>query len=270
MATKVFAPNYQRDESGFIHFPRDVELRRELFCPEAMAHPAKANLYLLQAIIDHVSEPGDKLLDPMSGTGSLMMATLPVESARSVWLIEDAPVFHYQQTLSKEKFVAMGVPESAIMLLHGPCQEYLPLTSFFDHVIFSPPYANVMVPPGGKDYKGGFAEERQGYEDYKGASDKNLGRMSTFFYNQEAAKVYRLLLESLKQGGTMTVVVQDKIKGGKREGLSDWVMRTCIRAGFELLYWEKRYSHGSGMKNLLRSKGVTVVEDEDIIGFRKP
>ena len=127
-----------------------------------------------------------------------------------------------------------------------------------------------MVPPGGKDYKGGFAEERQGYEDYKGASDKNLGRMSTFHYNQAAAKVYKLLLESLSPGGTMTVVVQDKIRGGKREGLSDWVMRSCIRAGFELSDWFKRYSQGSGMKNLLRSKGVTVVDDEDVLILRKP
>jgi DNA modification methylase len=236
------------------------------------------NLNLLQAIVDYVSEPGDKILDPMAGTGSIMIATLPTIAARQVFLIEDAPFFHYLQVQSKERFVKeQGVDENNITLLLGPCQDYLPMVGFYDHVIFSPPYANVMAQTGAKDKNDGYNRkgtswdnDHQNYEVYKGATAKNLGRMQPFFFNQEAAKIYAMLFESLRVGGTMTVVVQDVMQGGKRNELSNWVMRTCIKSGFQLLFWEKRYSPGTGMKKLMRSKGYNTVDDEDVISFIRP
>lgn len=276
MSIKVFAPEHVRDEHGWIKFGRDVEWRKQLFVKESLQHPAKLNLWLQKAIIDYVSEPGDKLLDCMSGTGSIMIATLPLEEARQVYLIEDSLYFHKLQCQNKELFLAKGVPDTNITLLQGPCQDYLPLTGFFDHIIFSPPYADMLNHgDAAKDLDSDFMRsmfpnwERESLVDYLGSS-KNLGRMAAFFYNQTMAKIYTLLLESLRPGGTMTTVLRDQMKGGKRVTLSDWVMRVCIRAGFELLFWEKRECSNTGFKTRLRAQGYDTINDEDIIGFRRP
>lgn len=273
---RVFAPEYSRTPEGWIVFPRDVELRRKLFVPESFQHPAKMSLHLLRSIIDLVSEPRDKLLDCMSGTGSIMIATLPLEQARQVYLIEDSPYFHKLQCNNKELFIAKGVPDANITLLQGPCQDYLPLTGFFDHVIFSPPYADTLNHgDAAKDLDSDFMKsmfptwERESLVDYIGSS-KNLGRMTSFFYNQAMAKIYPLLLESLRPGGTMTIVLMDQMRLGKRIGLSDWAMRTCIRAGFELLFWEKREASNTGFKQRHRAKGYDTINDEDVLGFIKP
>ena len=68
----------------------------------------------------------------------------------------------------------------------------------------------------------------------------------------------------------MTVILKDHMKAGKRIKLSDWMMRCSINAGFELHEWHKRYSPGSGYLKLWKTKGYTVVEDEDIITMRRP
>lgn len=267
---KEFAAGYERTPEGYIIFPNDLKLRRSLFCAESTSHPAKMSLWLLQAIIDYVSEPGDILLDPMSGTGSLMMSCLPPELARSVVLIEDAPVFHYYQTLSKEMFLAKGIEDSAIILLQGPCQDFLPMADYFSHIIFSPPYSNVMVPPGAKDKPEGFAAMKDSYEQYKGISAKNLSRMPQFQFNQESARIYKMLFESLKRGGTMTIVIQDMMDKGRKNGLTDWALRTCVRTGFQLKDWFKRSAPGTGMKRMMKAKGWAVVEDEDVLILEKP
>ena len=274
--TSAFAPEYPRTKEGWIKFGRDVEWRKSLFVKESLQHPAKLNLWLQQAIIDYVSEPGDRLLDCMSGTGSIMIATLPLENARQVYLIEDSPYFHKLQQRNKELFIAKGVPEANITLLQGPCQDYLPLAGFFDHVIFSPPYADMLNHgDAAKDLDSDFMRsmfpnwERESLVDYLG-SNKNLGRMTSFYYNQTMVKIYTLLLESLRPGGTMTTVLRDQMKQGKRLGLADWVMRTCVRSGFELLYWEKRECSNTGFKQRLKAQGYATIDDEDIIGFRRP
>jgi hypothetical protein len=109
----------------------------------------------------------------------------------------------------------------------------------------------------------------QVFEDYRGTKD-NLGRLNPFFYNQAMARIYGQLIASLRPGGTMTVIVQDLIQGGARTQLSNWVMRTCVRQGMELLEWHCRYSPGTGFKQERRSKGFKVVENEDLVILRKP
>lgn len=299
IANRPFCPDYSRftpegstapfKEEGYIMFPRDVERRRQYFCPDSMKHPAKANIYMVERLVNLVSPwpggAGDTLLDPMSGTGTLMMATLAPTggwSGRSVILIEDSAIFHYYQQQSREMFLKRGVPDYAITLLHGGCQDFLPLP--VDHIIFSPPYSSVMnfkvkadstaFLAGGTygGYTGDRVEERNDqnvFEDYLG-TEKNFGRLNQFMYNQKISIEYGKMIQGLRPGGTLTVIVQDLMQGGKRVKLSEWVMRTCVRQGAELLRWECRYAPGTGFKRERKSKGYEVVENEDLIILRKP
>jgi len=268
---KEFASGLERTVDGFIRFPRDIELRRSLFDPDSFKHPAKANIHLIRAIVEFVSQEGETIMDVMAGTGTLMMATL---SGRKVVLIEDAPIFFSYIMNSQARFVEeQGVDTGAITLLHGDCESYLPLPC--DHIIFSPPYSSTIKFKatadstkflGGSTYIDGDLDV---FEDYLG-TDKNFGRLKPFQYNQRMLNVYRLCLQSIRPGGTLTIIIQDMMKGGKREPLSEWAMSSCLRMGFELSDWFKRYSPGTGYKQERRKKGYKVIENEDIIILRKP
>lgn len=270
---KTFAPDLARDEKGRIIFPRDVEWRRKLFVPESMQHPAKANMHLVQAIYRYVGEPGETLMDVMSGTGTLMMAA--VEGYKVICL-EIEPVFHFLQLESYNKLVMEhSVNPELVLNLHGDCRVFLPLP--VDHIIFSPPYANTLKftakadstkALGGSTYMHQHGEGSV-FDDYQG-SKGNLGRQTSFFFNQEMKKIYGLCLESLRPGGTLTIIIQDQMRQQKRVGLTEWAVRTCCNQGFEMQDWFMRYSEGTGYKKLLKSKGYSVVDEEDVVILRKP
>lgn len=49
-----------------IRFKNDADMRRHLFVPESMAHPAKGNIFLWQEMIEKYSNPGETVLDVMA------------------------------------------------------------------------------------------------------------------------------------------------------------------------------------------------------------
>jgi len=68
---------------------------KKFFPPEAVSHPAKMNLHLLNYLIQRYTNEGDTLLDPMSGTGSTgIIAGL---NGRNVICIDLEKKFHEMQ-----------------------------------------------------------------------------------------------------------------------------------------------------------------------------
>ena len=235
-----------------------------------MQHPAKINLHMLQAIVEYVSEVDERIMDIMGGTGSIMIAAL---QGRSVTCIEISEQFFswMEASLKKMEDVAPGI-SSAVTLINAPCQQVLPLPC--DHIIFSPPYANIMSKKAGKVDK--MAREVYGeilseYTD--STSDKgkhNVGLLNQFFYSQAMEKVYKLCYDSISPGGTLTVVTKDYIKDGKRVLISEWIVRCCLKMGFEQFAWFKRPAQGGAFQAMRRAKDQVTVSDEDCIILRKP
>jgi DNA modification methylase len=270
----VFAPGRERNEKGYILYPRDTKYRREHFAPECVHHPAKYNCFHLEDVVEWVSEPGETIMDIMGGSGTTMLATL---KGRKVVLIEEAAIFHYFQTLSVPLFLARGVPPENIMLLHGACQDYLPLP--VDHIIFSPPYMGVMKKSSSKSESSvklhssyGYSKEdnREGWDDYFGDTDKNLARMNNVVFNLEMKKIYQGCFDSLRPGGTMTVITQDIMRGGVRDELTTETLNRCVQMGFEFVEWFDRYIMGTAMKSAMRARGVKVIDNESTIIVRRP
>jgi DNA modification methylase len=269
MTEKVFAPTYLRNEQGWIKFPRnDRAERTKLFGEEVMGHPAMLNMFVEQEIIDYVSEEEDVLLDPMSGSGTLMMAALFNRRAICIELEEH---FHNLQLGVKER-IAGGDEEIAnrITLLHGDCRFFLPIPC--NHIIFSPPYAQAMnikrireVKEGSDNY---FALQDARMLEYS-KSPRNISKLNTFLYNQEMKKIYRLCWESLLPGGTMTIIIKDRTKGDDVVELSKWVNKVCLEAGFELKDWFKWEATGTMFTNVRRSKGQVTVDCEEIMMYRR-
>lgn len=260
---KEFAPDYPRSDEGWIIFPNDQELRRSIFAEGTMKHPAKADLYMLQSIIEWMSEPGETIMDIMAGTGSIMIAASM--DRRVVCLdIEELYTNLMMESCSK------SFSKKGTIIICGDCRKLLPLP--VNHIIFSPPYAKQRI---GKTPKKHQESTRQLAGTYQDSIDeyqqhpRNLGNLNRFLFNQEMEKIYKLCYQSIIPPGTLTIIIKDYIENQKRVSLSGWVIKTCIRIGFENIGWFKREALGTGFLKLWRSRGMETVSDEDIIVFRK-
>ena len=253
-----------RNPQWHLKFPPDKPLRDALF-PGTVGHPAKFNLHMLQGIIEEVSKPGQTIMDIMSGTGSIMLGAVLM---RYVVAIEIERPFHELQLACLEHLKGLDPTiGERVLLLHGDCREFLPIP--VDHIIFSPPYASVLrrsqeqITEADRVLSSGYA-----LTDYS-QSRGNVGRYDKFLYNQFMEKIYGLCYKSLPLGGTMTVVLQDYTEDGRRMSLSSWLVKVCERLGFTVGFWEKREALGTGYKKSWKAKGVAVVQDEDILVFRR-
>lgn len=267
---KQFAPEYSRTDEGWVRFPPDSDYRKRMFPPEVSDHQAKANVYLIQSIIEYVSEPDQILLDPMAGTGTLMVGAL---IGRTVICVEISSYFLdiQQKALKMFEEIAPGVKDH-IMLVNLPCQQYLPIPGLADHIIFSPPYASIMRKTRNLDKMSADVLGARAWE----YSDNplNLGLMNDFIWAQEMEKVYAKCYETLKPNGTLTVIVKDhyeKQKSGERKRipLSQAARDACSRVGFTDHSWFKWLAPGSAFTAIYRAKGWDTVSDEDIIIMQK-
>ena len=122
-----------------IKFKRDTAFRKQFFVLDSFAHPAKMDASLLIWIVEHYSEVGETILDPMAGSGTTLLAcTL----GRNVVLVE-----------LEEKFCKMCRDNWEIVKMHpqlgysmGTCQiiqgDSRQLENILcDKIITSPPFA---------------------------------------------------------------------------------------------------------------------------------
>jgi len=262
---KVFAPNVPKTSEGWYQFPDDVSHRKSLFPPIVMKHLAKFHLWLEEALIEYVSEPGETILDPMSGTGTVMVATI---MCRNVVCIEIEEFYHNIQQEVWSNFQKNPDISGHAILLHGNCKLVLPILC--DHVIFSPPYAAAFKPAKkvSQFVADKYRVDEGEYQTYARTTG-NVGMFNKFMYDRDMEKVYRLLYKSVRVGGTMTTVTKDIIEGGQRVFLSKWTERVCHAAGFKTKDWFKHKIGGGPYQDMRRAKGLETVDDEDIMVYIK-
>ena len=86
-------------------------------------------------------------------------------------------------------------------------------------MIFSPPYANLLRKKGEMDK----TSVDLGYADaplYTEHPD-NIGNLNDFIYAQRMERVYKKFYDSIIPGGTMTIIIKDRMQAGKRVRLAD-------------------------------------------------
>lgn len=262
---KIFAKEYPRNEQGWIRFPADSDYRKRMFPPEVNTHPAKANVYLVQSIIEYVSEPGEIIMDIMAGTGTLMVGAL---IGREVICVEISDKFHEIQVKALESLeaIAPGTSEH-IQLVNLPCQQYLPIPDLADHIIFSPQYAGIMKTKGTDQWN---VDTGYAFAEYS-KSPLNLGTMSDFIWGLEMQGIYMKCYDTIKPEGTMTLIVKDHMSQGNRVHLVNKAIVAGINAGFSFDESEHFRWAAPGMPytSARRARGVEVVDDESVVILRK-
>jgi len=115
---------------------------RRFFPEDAIKHPAKANLNLIDFLIDKYTKEGDLVLDPMAGTGSIcVLATL---KGRDAICIDIEPLFYQWMEKAREiveKTPMLGRKGRMINIL-GDARRLSDLLKQIDIIITSPPYAD--------------------------------------------------------------------------------------------------------------------------------
>lgn len=263
----MFAPGYNRNEDGWILFPKDSKDRKELFFPdEVRDHPAKMNFHLQQACIEFVAKEGETILDPFGGTGTLMIAAL---QGIKVILLEIEEGYHRLQCQARDN-LNQQVPGAGdlVTLILGDNRFIMPLPC--NHIITSPPYASMLhqrtIRKGAEDDE--FVKMDRMINAYS-KHPRNIGALNNFLYNMEMEKVYRLCSQSVCVGGTITIIIKDRIDDGKRVLLTKWVDKILRGLGLELIVWEKWKTPGIQFTAINKMHGLEVVEDESIMIYRR-
>lgn len=120
-------------------YKNDTKLRKQLYVDEAMSHPAKGHLGLWADIIDRYTQPGQTVLDPMSGVGATLLAA---RMGRDAILVEKESHFVEPMKASWAKMRTFG-PElgatlGSVTIIQGDARNLEGLMA--DCVITSPPY----------------------------------------------------------------------------------------------------------------------------------
>ena len=272
---KVFAEQYKREQVGnhdLILFPRDVMWRKQLFPQEVFDHPAKANMFLIQELVRYLTEPGDTIIDPFAGTGTLMIALL---EQRNVVLIDIEQPFIEVINKARDLWFEGEPPmdiQGKLTVIQGDCRQSIQDLGFLcDAAIFSPPYSNILSSGG---------ETRTGPSDRitpdviaayggKQASPQNLGRLNPFFFEHGMRRVYQRLHKRLVPDAPMAIISKDAMQAGRRLILSEKIIRQAQRNGFRLEQWEKWLMPFSSYRAPAKAAGIKTVEDEDILIFRR-
>lgn len=254
-----------------LHFPRDVALRQRLFDPRSFQHDARANLGLLDYLIRNYTRPGDLVLDPMGGTGSLFLG-LAVGGRRVVCGELEAWLRRILE--SNRRRAAAWAPASGLAY-QGDATK-LPLASgSVDAIITSPPYADTFSDwhISSNRLKRGNNQGPYGsaYGDDRGRQVKhNIGNLHIYEdYLAAMHLAFREYARVLKAHGTLALIVKDKIKGGQRVPIVR-DLTTVLRAlSFVIDDTLSRDTQLSQYRQLHKAQGRPVIEDEQIIIARK-
>lgn len=260
-------------------FPVDVGLRRRLFTPDVFTHPAKLHLGLLQKLIDLYTYPGDTILDPMAGTGSLMIAAT---QQRNVILRELQPEYVALMQASVtpiHRYAGLFAGLIDIDCADAKTLECPP----FNHVIFSPPYGfqartsstievrrerlkKIDVDP---RWLRKFTNMTSDHFAYAGGN-ANSGNKSGESYWTDMREIYKQTIRYLPIDGYLILVIKNHIRLGK---LIDVVGRTVTEVealGPRLIAKHGRLVHPLSLwQRRRKEQGQPVIEVEDVLVFRQ-
>lgn len=123
-----------------VRYKNDGALRRRLFTPESMVHPAKGHLGMWEDIIQRYTQLGETILDPMAGVGSTLLAAL---MGRNVVCVELEEHFVSMLRANWEKarqHPMLGYLLGNVSIIHGDARNLSGL--LVDAVVTSPPWAD--------------------------------------------------------------------------------------------------------------------------------
>lgn len=196
-------------KSWFIHNP--PQRKKDVLC-----HPAKFPETMAQDFIEFFTKPGQTVLDPMSGTGSTLIAAL--RCGRHSIGIEINPKYAEiaHQLIEEERNALNQTALGLIAEVHigdatSITQYNLPV---IDYVLTSPPYWDMLHAKGANTQK---KRRNTSYLDVFYSDDpKDLGNIHDYDdFLERLINIYTSLKPALRTKAYLTIIVKNIKKGSR-------------------------------------------------------
>jgi len=193
-----------------------------------LLHPAKFPEPLIQQFIERFTQSGERVLDPMAGTGSALIAA--TSCIREAYGIELNPAFC---NIIRQRFETR--PVNSIWQVHcGDAsldKTYNELPKSFHYVITSPPYWDMLRMKGAETQQ---KRRQAGLLQFYSDDTRDVGNISDYEnFLESLVKIYRRVGARLEPGRHMTIIVKNVKKKGQIFPLA-WDLSLRLREDFAL------------------------------------
>lgn len=249
-------------------FKRDHHQRAQLFHPDSFKHSGRANLNLISTLLQYATA-GEIVLDPMGGTGSILIATdhqHPVicGELESHWaFVSEAN----RKSIAVQRLIAASTPALCCQWDAGR----LPLASgSIPFIITSPPYWDML-----SDWhinSKGLQDSHEVFGNAYGVDPRNLGNVHIYEdYLAAMATVYRECFRLLGPGQKLVLILKDRVHKFKRVPLVRDTIALCTALGFSLVSHIEREVIPSLHRrtNMLHNPDSETVDTEAALIFSK-
>lgn len=232
----TFYPNSSGEKVGNKALSSWYVLRPPRRKPNEIVHPAKYPESLTQLFIERLTKPGDAVFDPMSGTGSTQVSALLLD--RRAYGCELSNIFaEVARNRCGNTLFSESQPDHAIHCMDARDFEKVDWP-IFDYVITSPPYWDMLNMKGAE----GQAKRRaKGLQLNYSDDGQDLGNIEDYqaFVN-ELVSIYIPIINNLKKGGFITIVVKNIKKKGSNYPLAWDLAEALIKHHLKLypeIFW---------------------------------
>jgi DNA modification methylase len=202
-----------------------------------LLHPAKFPESLVIYFLEQFTRPGERVFDPMAGTGSTLLAAL--SQNRAAYGIELNPQFHQIAEQRLEKFAPPRLSFIAAppwRLVNGDAsaaESYQTLPEQFDYVLTSPPYWDMLRMKGAETQQ---KRKAAGLLRFYSEDARDLGNFSDYEnFLRALAEIYERIAARLAPGRYMTIIVKNVKKKGKIYPLA-WDLALALRGSLALCH----------------------------------
>ena len=193
-----------------------------------LLHPAKFPEPLIEEFIRRFTQPGERVFDPMVGTGSALIAA--TSCAREAYGVELNPAFY---DIIKQRFASR--PTDAKWQVScgdaGLPETYNELPESFHYIITSPPYWDMLRMKGAETQQN---RKQAGLLQFYSDDARDVGNISDYeIFLDNLVKIYRFVGARLEPGRFMTIIVKNVKKKGQIYPLA-WDLSLRLREDFIL------------------------------------
>lgn len=203
----------------------------------ALKHPAPFMIKDTKKLISLFTKKGMNVFDPFLGSGTTVAASVML--GRKGYGIDLSEEYI---SLSKERFKNLKLSEKDYSIILGDSTKKIDIfeDEFFDYIVTSPPYHNILKNKAGglrsdnseKGYRNGA---RQGIE-YYSDNPNDLGNQKTFDdFIKLLSKIMKKCYKKLKTGKYCTLVISDFTVDKKEVCVQSYIVNMMEKIGFEFV-----------------------------------
>ena len=195
---------------------------------KVLLHPAKFPETLIAQFIERFTQPGERVFDPMVGTGSALVAA--AACGREAYGVELNATFH---DIIKQRFASRPTASKWQVRCGdaGLPETYNELPASFHYIITSPPYWDMLRMKGAETQQ---YRKQAGLPQFYSDDARDVGNIADYEnFLDRLVKIYCFVGARLEPGRFMTIIVKNVKKKGQIYPLA-WDLSLRLRENFIL------------------------------------